>query len=124
LYSDVLLAGFGLGALNEAEDDDIDVYDGMRSTGHKRMAYDVGEAEDDEHVVLGGSRAIHKASGKTVGIVVHSLCHVMYVQLLFQTPSSSTFLHGLPIISGFVRSEKPLIEDRWYANAVFRPMPL
>ncbi|KAF8517942.1 hypothetical protein BU17DRAFT_49261 [Hysterangium stoloniferum] len=99
LYPDALLAGFGLGALNEAEDDDIDVYDGMRSREHRRMAYDVGETEDDEHIALGKSKANHKAYEKS---------------LLFQASSSSTFLDGRPIVSGFVRAEKPLIEDRWF----------
>jgi len=60
-------AGFGLGALNEAEDDDIDVYDGGASREHRHMAYEAGEADDDERILLGGkSAAAKKAPSKAV----------------------------------------------------------
>jgi hypothetical protein len=48
-------AGFGLGALNDAEDDDVDVYDGdFRKQNTRSMAYDVSEGDDGERVVIGG----------------------------------------------------------------------
>jgi G patch domain-containing protein 1 len=51
----VLKAGFGLGALNDAEDDDVDVYDGdiKNRNDTRRMAYDVSEGDDGERIVIG-----------------------------------------------------------------------
>lgn len=45
------LAGFGLGALNDADEDDIDVYDGGRNTGKSKIAYDISERERDTVVL-------------------------------------------------------------------------
>lgn len=46
-------AGFGLGALNDAEEDDIDIYDGGGAKTHRHMAYDAQEDENDVHMVIG-----------------------------------------------------------------------
>ena len=40
-------AGFGLGALNEAEDDDIDVYDSTTHADRTYMPYDAIRDADD-----------------------------------------------------------------------------
>lgn len=45
-------AGFGLGALNDADEDDLDVYDGVNAT-RNRHAYDHIDGEDGNTVVLG-----------------------------------------------------------------------
>ncbi len=42
-----LIAGFGLGALNDADDDDVDIYDGGIEGMRRRTAYD--GKDDDEH---------------------------------------------------------------------------
>jgi G patch domain-containing protein 1 len=47
-------AGFGLGALNEAEDDDIDVYDSGVNRGRTQMAYDAMDQDDREDIIMGG----------------------------------------------------------------------
>lgn len=60
-------AGFGLGALNDAEDDDIDVYDRGASKEHRRMAYDAGENEDDDRIALGSSGPAGRAR-ESVGL--------------------------------------------------------
>lgn len=47
-------AGFGLGALNDADEDDLDVYDGStRPAAARRLAYDT--VDDDETIIMGAS---------------------------------------------------------------------
>ena len=47
-------AGFGLGALNEAEDDDIDVYDSTTHAERTYMPYDaIRDADDGSSVSRG-----------------------------------------------------------------------
>ncbi|KAF8579945.1 DUF1604-domain-containing protein [Ramaria rubella] len=91
-----LSAGFGLGALNDAEDDDIDVYDRGASREHRGMAYDVGETEDDDRITLGPKQQRDSKGAQRNAI------------------ASVTFRDGRPIVSGFVLFEKPLIEERWF----------
>jgi len=40
------LAGFGLGALNDADEDDLDVYDADFDSARNRLAYDTQHADD------------------------------------------------------------------------------
>ena len=44
-------AGFGLGALNDADEDDLDVYDAGPTQTSRRLAYDVDE--EDEQIAMG-----------------------------------------------------------------------
>jgi hypothetical protein len=44
--------GFGLGALNDADDDDVDVYDNGLPQEGRRMAFEAGD-EDYETIMLG-----------------------------------------------------------------------
>lgn len=44
--------GFGLGALNDADEDDLDIYDNTHSS-RRRLAYDHADGEDDDTVVIG-----------------------------------------------------------------------
>lgn len=48
LYSDthILVAGFGLGALNDADEDDIDIYDMDLKATRNRLAYDAQHHND------------------------------------------------------------------------------
>lgn len=41
------IAGFGLGALNEAEDDDVDVYDNGLPSAARRLAFEAGDEDDN-----------------------------------------------------------------------------
>lgn len=60
----LFLAGFGLGALNDADEDDLDVYDsGTSKQTRTKMAYDADEAENDNLLSIGSSRA--RSSGRT-----------------------------------------------------------
>lgn len=91
-------AGFGLGALNDAEDDDIDIYDRGGSKTHRHMAYDTREEEDaNDHVVVGPKFPSKLGSQNVV--------------------KSAIFKNGRPVVSGFVVSESPLIETRRFPLA-------
>lgn len=89
-----LSAGFGLGALNDADEDDLDVYDGASSM-RNRVAYDIADSQNDDRISIGRN----SARGKTSNAVR-------------STPG--TFNDGRPILAGFVASDKPVSEDRWY----------
>ncbi|GJE93220.1 G patch domain-containing protein [Phanerochaete sordida] len=96
-----LASGFGLGALNDADEDDLDVYDGaLGSTGPKSriVAYDA--AEDDDHIAMGSSS---KRRQDTRAPAQHH--------------TTQTFRDGRPVLKGFVLSAQPVQEDGWF------PMP-
>ena len=119
-----ILAGFGLGALNDADEDDLDVYDsGMSRQTRTRMAYDVDEAEDDSLVSIGSSRT--RASGRSHDAVslIESLakCQLMDFSVKRKPPTGTqTFNDGRLVLSGFVLSDKPVAEDRWCVFDVSR----
>ncbi|KIK50063.1 hypothetical protein GYMLUDRAFT_51406 [Collybiopsis luxurians FD-317 M1] len=90
-----LSAGFGLGALNDADEDDLDVYDGGSSSLRNRLAYDAADDHDGDRISLGGSK--HKSN--------------------LSTPAASsrgTFRDGTAVLPGFFLSGEPVMEDRWY----------
>lgn len=92
-------AGFGLGALNDADDDDLDVYDaGDAGSSRRRMAFQ--EDEDEDMITLGPST---KSSLKRTDERNHS-----------STSAVQSFHDGRPVPSGFVISAKPEIEDTWF----------
>ncbi|KAG1724184.1 hypothetical protein EDB19DRAFT_1930151 [Suillus lakei] len=93
-----LAGGFGLGALNDADDDDLDVYDHSRIHGRGRHAYDANDAHDEERVFM-SSRS---QGARDVGKVAQT-----------QRPSTGqiTFRDGKQPLNGFVISEKPVAED-------------
>ncbi|KAF5375309.1 hypothetical protein D9757_009683 [Collybiopsis confluens] len=84
-------SGFGLGALNDADDDDVDIYDGASSSARNRLAYDASDDRDGDRVSLGGPG--NKSN-------------------LRSAPAKSPV--GTAILPGFVLSDKPVMEDRWY----------
>ena len=66
-----MVAGFGLGALNDADEDDLDVYDAaLGSERSKRiLAYDA--ADDDDRITMGSSR--RRGAENVSGIFSHLL---------------------------------------------------
>ncbi|KAI6006679.1 hypothetical protein F5J12DRAFT_905697 [Pisolithus orientalis] len=48
-----LAGGFGLGVMNDADEDDLDVYDHAASLGKNRTAFDVTDVQDDERIRRG-----------------------------------------------------------------------
>ncbi|KAF8806855.1 DUF1604-domain-containing protein [Phlegmacium glaucopus] len=91
-----LAGGFGLGALNDAEDDDLDVYDHSHQQSRRRLAYDHHDGDDDNVVVIGG-----KGDNKNI-VQERSVSSVQY------------FRDGRPVTTGFVLSLEPVAEDRWF----------
>ncbi|KAF8628699.1 hypothetical protein AX17_005922 [Amanita inopinata Kibby_2008] len=88
-------AGFGLGALNEAEEDDIDVYDSGHDLAKSRIAYDMSERDGDT-ITIGQARK--QAEKKEVRPVA----------------THTTFSTGLRILPGFELGENRAVEDRWF----------
>ncbi|KAG6902569.1 hypothetical protein C0995_014958 [Termitomyces sp. Mi166 len=89
-------AGFGLGALNDADEDDLDVYDGGTISNRRREAYDIIEHEKDDTITIGGK------TDRQAKASVQSATSVAF------------FRDGQPVLPGFVLSEKPVSEDRWF----------
>lgn len=62
-------SGFGLGALNDADEDDLDVYDsGMGSRNHDRVVFDVND--DEERIAMGSSRHGNKSMSNEVSRIL------------------------------------------------------
>ncbi|KXN90681.1 G patch domain-containing protein 1 [Leucoagaricus sp. SymC.cos] len=87
-------AGFGLGALNDADEDDLDVYDADFKTTRNRQAYDAQHADD---IFTLGDKA-----------------NALTLDKRSTTSGSATFRDGSRVLSGFGLSEKPVMEDRWF----------
>ncbi|TEB36535.1 DUF1604-domain-containing protein [Coprinellus micaceus] len=85
-------AGFGLGALNDADEDDIDIYEsasGMKN----RVAFDRLYHDDD-------TMTIGKPSASKVPTVVKT--------------STQAFYNGQLVLTGFILSDQPVQEDKWF----------
>ncbi|KZT25345.1 hypothetical protein NEOLEDRAFT_1178454 [Neolentinus lepideus HHB14362 ss-1] len=87
-----LSTGFGLGALNEAEDDDVDIYDMDLRGGPSRTAFDVIDGDEEPT-----SRVPRPAPG-----------------LKSDAQTRQSFRDGALVLPDFVIVDEPLIEDRWY----------
>ncbi|KAJ7708879.1 hypothetical protein B0H17DRAFT_1031153 [Mycena rosella] len=92
-----LAAGFGLGALNDADEDDLDVYDGGFAQSRNRTAYDIIDREEDEKISIGGRADGSRNRSDTK-----------------PTYSTHTFHDGQPVLAGFVLCSKPVAEDGWF----------
>ncbi|EIW59856.1 uncharacterized protein TRAVEDRAFT_148029 [Trametes versicolor FP-101664 SS1] len=91
-------AGFGLGALNDADDDDVDIYDAGAGSGRSRLAFDDSLGDDDQYISIGSSSRRQPSSREP------------------RVPPgiTQTFHDGTPVLRGFVLSGKPVAEDRWF----------
>ncbi|KAJ7881164.1 hypothetical protein B0H13DRAFT_2049820 [Mycena leptocephala] len=90
------VSGFGLGALNDADDDDLDVYDGGFAQNRNRTAYDIIDREEEEKISIGGKLDSQSRSSAA------------------PTTSTQMFHDGKPVLAGFLLSDKPVAEDRWF----------
>lgn len=104
-----------MGALNDADEDDLDIYDSGFTHSRNRTAYDHIDREEDDKIAI-GSRAERKVA-KTRAEVV-SLSLPLFNLALFhihKRPAASlaTFSNGTPVLAGFVLSDKPVAEDLW-----------
>jgi G patch domain-containing protein 1 len=108
-------AGFGLGALNDAEDDDIDVYDGNLNKGRTRVAYDAFDHGDEV------SSTVRRRSERTPKIPetasILASCSFKSNSDIYTLKRSTlfmqTFRDGTRVVTGFMLSDKPVAEDRW-----------
>ncbi|KAJ3850676.1 hypothetical protein EV368DRAFT_84315 [Lentinula lateritia] len=88
-------SGFGLGALNDADEDDLDVYDGRSANVRNRLAYDASDDPERDRTFLGGSKSKLRSAPAPI-------------------PPTGTFRDGTLVLPGFISSGKPVMEDRWY----------
>ncbi|KAJ8092958.1 hypothetical protein PM082_011278 [Marasmius tenuissimus] len=88
-------AGFGLGALNDADEDDLDVYDTAFSR-RNRTAYDIADDEADDRITIGGKSDRRKGTSNIA------------------PTTTQTFRDGTIVLPGFVLCDKPVAEDRWF----------
>lgn len=69
------IAGFGLGALNDADEDDLDVYDsGMGPSARSRVAFDSSFGDDDHHMSIGSSSLRRQGAQGPVRSHISSIC--------------------------------------------------
>lgn len=109
------LAGFGLGALNDADDDDVDIYDAGAGSGRSRLAFDDSLGDDDQYISIGSSSRRQPSSREPVGrcTFLHSLVSLKLFDKRVPPGITQTFHDGTPVLRGFVLSGKPVAEDRW-----------
>ncbi|KAI6097687.1 hypothetical protein EDD16DRAFT_1667733 [Pisolithus croceorrhizus] len=101
-----LAGGFGLGVMNDADEDDLDVYDHGAGDGKNRTAFDITEVQDDERIVIG--------KGGPSSTQSRSLATQTAQSWDRRGTSRATFQDGTPVLSGFVLSDKPVAEDKWF----------
>jgi G patch domain-containing protein 1 len=99
------IAGFGLGALNDAEEDDIDVYDtsNFSSNTHRRnLAFEEQENDDDS------TMSLHKSQlhGTTSAFKQPRQAEPL-------PKSSILFRSGAPVLPGFVLATSQPSEQQW-----------
>jgi G patch domain-containing protein 1 len=89
-------AGFGLGALNDAEDDDIDVYDHTHVNPERRhLAYDEIEADNSNDSFTMGRKATSRVTKPAPRMQLE------------------TFQSGIPVLPGFRKTAQPAVQDVW-----------
>ncbi|KDQ26505.1 hypothetical protein PLEOSDRAFT_1057061 [Pleurotus ostreatus PC15] len=103
-----LAAGFGLGALNDADEDDLDIYESTISHSKRRTAYDALDRNDEDKTSV--SQRGHDAS---VGSLSSGYTHFPNF-FKRETTGFQTFEDGKPVLPGFILSDKPVAEDRWF----------
>ncbi|KAF9779277.1 hypothetical protein BJ322DRAFT_1172484 [Thelephora terrestris] len=89
-------AGFGLGALNDADEDDIDIYDSGPSSRRGLTAYEAGDENRYHH-------SIQKSASKSQ----------MGASIARNAPLQR-FKNGDPVLQEFVLADTPVTEDKWY----------
>ncbi|KAI5895592.1 uncharacterized protein SCHCODRAFT_02699468 [Schizophyllum commune H4-8] len=109
-----IAAGFGLGALNEADEDDLDIYDSGAPAARRGVAYDIIDREEEDEISIsrrGQPRAQPQAQQVTSIPSWGTDAHALKRSSAF----TQTFRDGQVVLPGFTLSDKPVAEDRWFA---------
>lgn len=107
-------AGFGLGALNDADEDDIDIYEPGPSSRRGLIAYEAGDENRHHHSVE------RSAPGSQMNASSVSWTSQTPRELSFSfTPQSRNaplqrFKNGDPVLQEFVLADTPVVEDKWH----------
>ncbi|KAG2011919.1 DUF1604 domain-containing protein [Coprinopsis cinerea AmutBmut pab1-1] len=97
-----IAAGFGLGALNDADEDDLDIYDSS-STTRNRVAFDHLDHDREETMTISG-RAERGPRPKPGA-----------------AKPDQFFPDGTPVVTGFTISNEPVMEDKWFPGPEVPP---
>lgn len=110
--------GFGLGALNDADEDDIDVYDPGPSSRRNLTAYEAGDESRYHPSInrknvsgsqINASRVSHSRS-------IHNHNHYRPCTQSRNIPLER-FRNGEPVLAEFVLADAPVIDDKWHVSA-------
>lgn len=115
-------AGFGLGALNDADEDDIDVYDRSLKHSRRHMAYDISEHDDGDRIVIGSNKNGVQHKQAQVSFFCHPTFDTLIHTFKRSTSSAQNFQDGRLVLTGFVLSDKPVTEDRWWVCLIDRAL--
>jgi len=113
------LAGFGLGALNEADEDDIDIYDSVRSSRRNLTAYEAGDENRRSRSIgqknVPGSQM--NASRVSLPRPIPNHHHYSLRPQSRNIPLQQ-FRNGEPVLAEFVLADAPVTDDRWHVLAL------
>ncbi|KAL1740746.1 hypothetical protein HDZ31DRAFT_85268 [Schizophyllum fasciatum] len=108
-----IAAGFGLGALNEADEDDLDIYDSGAPAARRGVAYDIIDREEEDEIAMARKGMPQRAPPAQVTPLPHArpAAHALKRSSAF----TQTFRDGQVVLPDFQLSDKPVSEDRWFA---------
>lgn len=96
--------------MNEAEDDDVDVYDSASRADRTYMPYD-STRDADESASFSKDKENHKAVTVSVGCI--SALFAPGTNYHKVTAAQQKFSNGIIVLSGFVLSPAPVQKDQW-----------
>jgi len=113
----LLPAGFGLGALNDADEDDIDIYDSGSSSRRNRTAYETGD-ESRHHPSI---RQNNVTGSQMNASRVSPSRHAPPIALIHPVPTTQSrnaplqsFGNGEPVLVEFMLADTSVTDDKWH----------
>jgi len=113
----LLPAGFGLGALNDADEDDIDIYDSGSSSRRNRTAYETGD-ESRHHPsirqknVTGSQMNVPRVSPPRNN--PDHCAHSPRPPTQSRTAPLQRFGNGEPVLVEFMLADTSVTDDKWH----------
>jgi len=115
----LLPGGFGLGALNDADEDDIDVYDLGPSSRRGLTAYEAGDENRYRHSINRKSVPRSQTNAPRVSPFGPIYIHNHYrPRIQSRNAPLETFGNGEPVLAEFVLADAPVTDDRWHVLAL------